>query len=340
MRLKSWLSLEKSPASVHGILLFIGFVFTFYVMFLCGCETVVTGKELAQEYYNLGNAYYDIEKYEDAVFFYNKAIELDNTLFSAQFNLAFSYVKLGDSEKAITILNVILEKDPHNVDTLKLLGYACHMLGDEEQALVAYDNILAIAPEHKDALNNKAVIYWKLKKYEEAEAAFRMLLKTNPADFEALYNLGDLLFEMKKYEDAAFFIEQCIEAKPEDTKAYLKLASVYMALEKYYKVLDAYEGALAVDKKLKEAWFFKAALLLTKVQDPDKGLTYLAQALELGYNDKNEIRKLLSDPALLEKDDVYKLFREKGFEPTQLSSPAATEDTTTKTNNDAEQKDK
>ena len=330
--------LKNTSVFVRGVLFFMGCVFC-AVFFYC-CETVITGKELAQEYYNLGNAYYDIGKYEDAVFFYNKAIELDDTLFSAQFNLAYSHVKLMNYEKSISILTAILTEDPNNVDMLQLLGYAYHLHGDEELALAAYDKILAIAPEHKDALNNRAVIYWKLKKYDEAEAAFRMLLKTNPADFEALYNLGDLLFEMKRYEDAAFFIEQYIEAKPEDTKAYLKIASVYMALEKYYKVLDAYEGALTVDKELKEAWFYKAALLLTKVQDPDKGLTYLAQALELGYNDKNEIRKLVNDPTLLEKDNVYKLLREKGFEPTQLSSPDVSEDKASQTADDTEQKDK
>ncbi len=336
---KRLFTFEKAGTNAGSVLIVIWFFFSFFMIFLSGCETVISGKELAQEYYNLGNAYFAIEKYEDAAFFYNKATEYDDKLFSAQFNLAYCYVKLGGNEKAIALLSAILAEDPNNVDMLKLLGYGYHLLGDDEQALVTYDKILAISPEHKDALNNKAIIYWKMKKYDDAENAFRMLLKSNPSDFDALYNLGDLLFEMEKYDDAAFFIEQYIETKPEDAKAYLKIASVYMALEKYYKVLDAYEGALAVDKKLKEAWFYKAVLLLTKVQDPDKGLTYLAQALELGYGDKNEIRKLISDPSLLEKEQVYKLLREKGFEPSQLTAPEASDDKPPETNPQGDQKE-
>jgi tetratricopeptide (TPR) repeat protein len=332
MSVKKSCACKKAAPFKSGVLIFFCFFIGFYVIFLIGCETVISGKELAQEYYNLGNAYYEIGEYEDAVFFYNKAIELDETLFSAQFNLAYSYVNLGNNEKAINILTSILAEDPNNVDMLKLLGYAYHLHGDEEQALAAYDKILAIAPEHKDALNNKAIIYWKLKKYDEAEKALRMLLKTSPSDLDALFNLGDLLFEMKKYDDAAYFIEQYIEAKPDDTKAYLKIAAVYTALEKYYKVIDAYEGALAVDKKLKEAWFYKAALLLTIVQDPEKGLIALAEALELGYNDKAEMSKLVNDPALLEKERVYTLLREKGFEPSQLTAPADSTEKTTEEN--------
>ena len=80
MRLKQLFASEKDAGGAGSLLFFISLLFIFYMFLIGSCETVVTGKELAQEYYNLGNAYYEVEKYEDAVFFYNKAIHLNNLL--------------------------------------------------------------------------------------------------------------------------------------------------------------------------------------------------------------------------------------------------------------------
>ncbi len=42
-----------------------------------GCTSTIKGSELAWEYYNLGNAYYELENYSKAVLFLQKAVDLD-----------------------------------------------------------------------------------------------------------------------------------------------------------------------------------------------------------------------------------------------------------------------
>ena len=52
--------------------------------------------------YNLGNAYYMVNKYEEAIRAYNKALDLNPESAECHFNLASAYGDIGNLTKAIT----------------------------------------------------------------------------------------------------------------------------------------------------------------------------------------------------------------------------------------------
>ena len=279
------------------------------IVILSGCVTGISSSDLAGEYFNIGNAYFDLKKYDKAVFYYKEAYKLDNTLLKARFNIALSYIALNRNDTADNILTELLEKDSANVKILASLAYSYHMEGKDEEALSELNKILTISPENTDARNNMAVILWKLDRKTEAAEEFKKLLKYAPDDIGTEYNLGKILTEEGKIDEALKYLDNYIQVKPEDYKALNTAAEAYTGLEDYSKALKAYSTSLSINDKQAEIWFKRAYILLTKVEDPDKGLTYLRQSLELGYRNDKKFAELLNADDLMEKDKVKDLFK-------------------------------
>ena len=95
----------------------------------------------------------------------------------------------------------------------------------------------------------------------------------------------------------------------------MHLAEAYRRLERYDRALDAYAQALVYDEKRAEAWFSSAVIQLTRIEDPDRGLVALAEALDNGFRDAERIAELLDDPDLLEREQVTDLLKRRGVLP-------------------------
>ena len=297
------------------LLLFIFPLSLLLTLFLFSCAGTMSARELAREYYNLGNAYYELEEYGKAVDFLTKAFELDGDFRKAGFNLALALIKDDQPERAGMILKDLLKADPENQGILEVLAYAFHVQGKDEQAIEVYRQILSEIPEEKNARYNLGILFWEVGEKEDALKQFQKLMEISPEDFENLFNLGKLYLELDRPAEAVSILEQYLQEKPDDTGAYLLLAGAYRTLKQFDRSLEAYSSVLALDENLGEAWYYSAWILLTEIEDPNKGLTALVQALDYGYKDPEKLAALLESPRLLERAAVESLLEERGLLP-------------------------
>jgi len=107
-------------------------------------------------YYNMGNAYFDLGQYENAIESYQQAIKLDPTL-----------------------------SKPHNN-----LGLAYAARGKLNEAAAEFDEAVRLKSDYAEAHYNLGVAYLLLSKKEEAEEQQRILEKLKP---ELAEKLGLLL---------------------------------------------------------------------------------------------------------------------------------------------------
>jgi tetratricopeptide (TPR) repeat protein len=285
------------------------------ILVLAGCAGGWKSAELAREYYNLGNAYYDLGEYGRAADYLARAVELDKDFPKARFNLAMALVRDGRAGLGEEIFRDLLTGDPQNLTLAEGLAFSLYVQGRQEEAVRAYRDILSLEPGNSAARYNIGILFWQLEQREEALQEFLRLLESDPEDLAALFNTGKLLFELDRYEEAAGKVEEYLQAEPGDTDAYMLLAAIYEVGEKYDRALEAYDRALLFDETRAEAWFFSAQILLTEVEDPARGLDALEQALVLGYDDGERIKSLLDSPELLSRDKVEALFAERGLIP-------------------------
>jgi tetratricopeptide (TPR) repeat protein len=282
---------------------------------MISCVGTPKNVELAQEYYNLGNAYLQLKDYVRAIGFFRKSISLDPDQRRAYFNLALALTETGRADEAVKELERIAAKDPENRDMLEALAYAYHAQDQDGKAIEVYRRILDSSPENASALFNLAILLWKQDSKEEALEKLQSLLGQKPDDLQARYQEARLLAELGRDRLAVGSLERYLQERPEDAKAYLLLGDLYRRLENYDLALEAYSSALAHDEKLAQAWFYSAVIYLSKIEDPERGLTALEQALELGYRDREQIKALYDSPALLEKEKVGDLLASKELLP-------------------------
>jgi len=297
-------------------------VLTTLILILSGCTSTIRGSELSLEYYNLGNAYYDLADYDKSILYYQKAISIDIDNKKAHFNLAMAFIAAGRAVEAQAVLEELLVQDPKNQNLLEALAFSCHAQGDNLRAIEIYRQILEATPANNKVRYNLGMILWKVEQREAALETFSAILKDDPADLEALYNRGELLLEIGSTAEAVEVFEAYLQSQPDSADAYMHLADAYRIQERYDKALDAYALTLSYDEKRSEAWFFSAVIQLTKIEDPDRGLTALSEALEGGFNDQEAITELLADSELLERDQVEALLQRRGLLPSEVGGPS------------------
>lgn len=284
-------------------------------MLLAGCAGSSRIDNVAAEYYNLGNSYFNQEKYSQAVTYYVKALKIDAELLRARFNLSLALIHLNRAAEAEILLQKLLDEDPANLSVLEILAYNYHIQGKAEEAIELLENVLEKSPESVSARYNLGILLWEIDKKSEAVAAFTAILDYAPDDSRTLFNLGRLFFELNKAIEAVSYLEEYLQIEPTDVSACLLLAKSYYALKRYDRALEAYDLALSFEQDLAEAWFEKAQILLTEVEDPEKGLLSLSLALEAGFKDLEAIAVLLDFTNLLERNRVTDLLEEKNLAP-------------------------
>lgn len=181
--------------------------------------------------------YDTMEKYEEALAEYNKAIKLNPTNDAYYNNKGFSCLLFMDTrkrrteklmllEEAMTSLKKAIEINPNNKTAHANLGYAYGLKGMHELAL----NEFRQASDEASAYNNLGYIYAKNGKLPEALEACENALRINPNLPVAYYTRGSIC-ESLGYTEKAM----------QSYQAFLKHTTDTQAAEEAFKRLKALE---------------------------------------------------------------------------------------------------
>jgi tetratricopeptide (TPR) repeat protein len=280
-------------------------------------------QDLAAEYHNIGNGFFELKKYDKAIRYYEMALERNPDLAGARWNLALSYYRTGAFDAAERILDAWLARDPEAVEAREALALVYRGRGKRTEALDVLDHILSIAPEDTAALNNKAIILWELERKQEAIAAFQSYLQLEPYNPDVLYNVMLLYDEQGMSEKALEYAESFLSvAESADQKktgdivaASLVAARAYARAEVYYRALELYAHVTDLDAKQADAWFERSEILLTSVEDPSRGIEALTKALDAGFADRTRLALLLARDDLLDRERVRALLTDRSLAP-------------------------
>ncbi len=199
-------------------------------------KNLISFKKTPELYYTYGNVQKKLKKYQDAIFSFNKAIELNpnfseayNNLgttkklinereeaiicfkksislkknnIEALINLATIYRENNNYEDLINIYNQILELDTKNIKTLYNLGTAYVFLGDNSKAKHYFERVFEIDKSHIASLRN----YINITKIDKNNKIFQYLSKINfeNLDYEnkvfAFDALSKCYFDLRDYK--------------------------------------------------------------------------------------------------------------------------------------------
>jgi len=105
---------------------------------------------------------------------------------------------------------------------------------------------------------NRGNDYYKKGEYSQAGQIYNKILEKKANDLKARFNLGDALYKEGRYKESQSVFESLTGAAvPKDLRqaAYYNLGNSFFKQEDYKSAIGAYEDALKIDPKDKDAQF-------------------------------------------------------------------------------------
>ncbi|HLO74295.1 MAG TPA: tetratricopeptide repeat protein [Flavobacterium sp.] len=110
-------------------------------------ENSLSAKKKANEFYEVGEKYFNKQQYDLALVEFNKAVKNDPKFAFAWDNLGICYRKLNRFKEAINCYEKSLALDPKGKVPLMNMAVAYNLLKDDEKAIETYNKFIQIHPE-------------------------------------------------------------------------------------------------------------------------------------------------------------------------------------------------
>ena len=138
-------------------------------------------------YLLLGNANQYLKKFDEAIQFYNKALQLDSEYSDAENNLTLAYRNGGkhhgeitrNIQKSIQYLEIAHQRDASDIETLRLLGIAYGMSGNGSKAVEYLEKALKLQPNNPSIMFNLGIA---LNQFGDAARGAQLMQKAKQID--------------------------------------------------------------------------------------------------------------------------------------------------------------
>ncbi|WP_025028604.1 tetratricopeptide repeat protein [Caldalkalibacillus mannanilyticus] len=145
--------------------------------------------EMATAYYGLANAFYSLHQWDDALYSFQLAHDKglqDGDLF---YMMGMTYLHKGEGHEAIALayFQSAVEKNEKDVESLFQRGLCSAYLGHLAQAKEDFYRVVELDQKHSDAYFNLGVAYSYEGNSEKALAHFDKAIEVQPNHFLALH---------------------------------------------------------------------------------------------------------------------------------------------------------
>lgn len=138
-------------------------------------------------------------------------------------NLGIAYVEAGRIDDAMRQFEAALAIEPDHATAQSNLGVLYAQRGRLDEAMLAFRAALRSDPELADAQNNLGLVYLAKGAFGEAEQSFRAAMRIDPGYAKAHYNLGVLFERQGRSDEAAAAFRTALRIDPGYAKARLGL---------------------------------------------------------------------------------------------------------------------
>jgi tetratricopeptide (TPR) repeat protein len=239
-------------------------------------------------YHNRAVCYDALEKYQNAIADFTKALSIEKTADSYN-GIGITYTNLNNFNEAIKNFKLALILDKTNVETYFNLGYAYGNLKKYPEALNSFNNAIKITPKHYSSLHGRAITLITMSRYNEALVDLNTIDNMKPNDLEIIRYRAMCYYEAKQYKNAINDYSKLIEADNKDVTLLSKRANCYKFNEEPDKAIIDFSSILTVIKNSNSNWLIAETYYWRGDLYSDAG------KYELAINDFTECLKLSPD---------------------------------------------
>lgn len=297
------LNMQKKYQQVHDIL----------------TEQVLEENQHAELYYQAALACENLDEYDDAGDYYEKAFSIDKSMARAYAGAGRVHDAFGENDDAIKMFNAAIKHDPDNAEYYYLIGDLKGRIADaHKEAISDLNKAIKLDPQYAKALQRRGELLFLNKEYEDAKKDFTkaielqkdlttayvlrgliwhhkknynkaisdydIAIKQNPQDANTWFSRATAWYEKENYDNAIDDISHAIAIKPDDIDLYEFRADCYNDLEEYDLALKDYTAAIRLNFHHKPAWLDMATIFneQQQYQDPECQYPVVIDIEELG----------------------------------------------------------
>ncbi len=247
--------------------------------------------EYMNAYLGLGRISMKLGQYDQAEGIYMNALDLNDRNESLYTHLGNLYAMQGKYDDAITSFEKALEINPFSMNAYNGLGLSYAWKGETDKALSLYQQTLRQNPDATVIRNSLGTLYMNLGDIEKAITEFTGSLEIYPENVEIRNNLGILYLRTQRYKEAAREFMTSLERRPGNPKTLSNLGIAYVHIGLYDEAIRMYQLALDIDPTL-----FRTHVLLGDVCFGTAQISCAVEAyqkaLELSPDNREIIEKL------------------------------------------------
>lgn len=228
-------------------------------------KNTIIQKKTAKELNIIGLCYRTLENYDEAIKYFDKAIQVDKTYKAPYFNIGSVYYLKNEFNNAEKYFLLFLKFEENDFLSLLYLGYCYKDIKNYDKAIEYLENAINVMPDsynkksevfaqtgisyfrnHKIKQSVKYMIkgfktssndfefikdiykiYEANKQYSKALLYNYYLLKSNPNNYEYLFNRAKMLYLLDRNKDAKELFKQLSLMNSTDSLNYVYLGRLY-----------------------------------------------------------------------------------------------------------------
>ncbi len=220
----------------------------------CYQKVIELDPNFAGAYHNIGKILQQQGRIDEAIQYYHKAINL-NPNFASFFNLAELLYYKRMLYEALEYYFKALQLNANNEWVYFKIANILQDTGYEEDSVKYYQKSLQINPQFAIAYNNLGNAFRAQKNLDEAMKCYIKASELDPSLIEAKYNIGATLSEQGRIEEAESIFDKILENRPDYflarwAKCMCQLPVIYFDESEIHSARKAYHEELI---KLKNA---------------------------------------------------------------------------------------
>ena len=196
------------------------------------------------------------------------------------FELAQLHLNLGDTREAASVYVEMRQLFPQNVEVLFDLARVYTIEGEFSRAIETYETLMTEIGTDRDVQREILHLYGRLGDQEGMERVLRSMVEERPADAELRRMLSNVYEQQDRTADAAAELERALELNPGDVETLLDLTELYRTLGRADSADALLEKAVNVDGATPSALLAQAAPLYARSGDDPEALAAAEQLLE------------------------------------------------------------
>jgi tetratricopeptide (TPR) repeat protein len=209
---------------------------------------------------NLGNAYLQLERPEDAQESYRRALDLDSNYPEALFNVAQVMADQGNVDKAIEAYQRLVEVEPNFAEAHNNLGGMLREQGKLQQAMEYYRRALELHPDYALARENlsgclceQGKDYHRGGDFDGALQRYKEAIEIYPDGADAYFQAGRALQDKKEYVEAVKYYGAALKLQPDLGEVYFNLGLALKKAGEFEEALGAFKKAVELKDRIYQA---------------------------------------------------------------------------------------